>query len=86
MEAWLINSFDYESLISKIRLLETKMKRIELEKDFLKDIKPVFYEFDNRKKWKNRFQKLLLEEKNTYFSLQDAYTELENLWEEEKKN
>ena len=49
-----MNKFDYDSKISKIKLLEIKKKKIILEKEYLESIKPAFYEKKKKKNWKKR--------------------------------
>jgi len=80
-----MNRYDYENLLSKIKLLEIKSNRIQFEKEFLHNTKPLFFEFEKKKKWIIRFQAILLKEKETNVSLENAYSELEKLLNTKKK-
>ena len=45
-----MDKFHYESIISKIRLLELKIERIKLEKDYMYIIKPLMFSRRRNKK------------------------------------
>ena len=69
-------NLEYTTSISKIRLLEIKIKRIDLTKDYLNTIKPSFFYVKKKKKWQERLESLLLEELEVYNSLQLEYEKL----------
>ena len=75
-----MNKFDYDFYINNIRLLEIKLERIKLEKEYLELIKPSFFDVKKRKKWKARKKQLLERETNESQALLLAYTKLEKIF------
>lgn len=75
-----MNKFDYDFIINDIELIERKLKRIQLEKEYLELIKPSFFDFNKRKLWEVRKNKLLNEEKRNNYVLLLSYTNLEKLF------
>lgn len=75
-----MDKFDYENITNKIKILEIKIKRINLTKDYLTIIKPTPLNFKKRKIWNEKFKTLLKKEDTLYTSLQLAYQELEKLF------
>ncbi len=75
-----MDRFHYESIISKIRLLELKIERIKLEKDYMYIIKPLMFSHRRNKIWTKKYNKLLDEEKELIKHLEDALKELENIF------
>lgn len=69
-------NLDYTNSISKIKLLEIKIKRIGLTKDYLNTVKPSFFSIKKKKKWRERLDGILLEEIEIYNSLQLEYEKL----------
>ena len=72
-----MDKFHYESIISKIRLLELKIERIKLEKDYMYIIKPLMFSRRRNKIWTKKYNELLNEEKESTELLEDALKELE---------
>lgn len=75
-----MDRFRYESIISKIRLLELKIKRIKLEKDYMYIIKPLIFSRKRNKIWTKKYNELLDEEKKSTELLEDALRELEKMF------
>lgn len=75
-----MDKFHYESIISKIRLLELKIERIKLEKDYMYIIKPLMFSRRRNKIWTKKYNELLNEEKESTELLEDALKELENIF------
>lgn len=75
-----MDRFRYESIISKIRLLELKIKRIKLEKDYMYIIKPLIFSRKRNKIWTKKYNELLDEEKKSAELLEDALRELEKMF------
>ena len=75
-----MDRFRYESIISKIRLLELKIKRIKLEKDYMYIIKPLIFSRKRNKIWTKKYNELLDEEKKSTELLEDALRELEKIF------
>ena len=75
-----MDRFRYESIISKIRLLELKIKRIKLEKDYMYIIKPLIFTRKRNKIWTKKYNELLDEEKKSTELLEDALRELEKMF------
>lgn len=75
-----MDRFRYESIISKIRLLELKIERIKLEKDYMYIIKPLMFIRRRNKIWTKKYNELLNEEKESTELLEDALKELENIF------
>lgn len=75
-----MDRFHYESIISKIRLLELKIKRIKLEKDYMYIIKPLIFSRKRNKVWTKKYNELLDEEKKSTELLEDALRELEKMF------
>ena len=75
-----MDRFHYESIISKIRLLELKIKRIKLEKDYMYIIKPLIFSRKRNKIWTKKYNELLDEEKKSTELLEDALRELEKMF------
>ena len=75
-----MDKFHYESIISKIRLLELKIERIKLEKDYMYIIKPLMFIRRRNKIWTKKYNELLNEEKESTELLEDALKELENIF------
>ena len=74
-----LNEWDYDSLIQEIHWQELKLKRINNTKEYLNIIRPPFYRINERKKWNNRFNALLNEEKEVLDLLFILYTTLQKL-------
>ena len=81
-----MNKFDYDSKISKIKLLEIKKKKIILEKEYLDSIKPSFYEIKKKKIWEEKKRIILNIEQETSNNILLAYKELEKLFPKVKNN
>lgn len=81
-----MNKFDYDSKISKIKLLEIKKKKIILEKEYLDSIKPSFYEIKKKKSWEEKKRIILNIEQETSNNILLAYQELEKLFPKAKNN
>lgn len=81
-----MNKFDYDSKISKIKLLEIKKKKIILEKEYLDSIKPAFYEIKKKKIWEEKKRIILNIEQETSNNILLAYQELEKLFPKVKNN
>lgn len=75
-----MDRFRYESIISKIRLLELKIERIKLEKDYMYIIKPLMFSRRRNKVWTKKYNELLDEEKKSAELLEDALRELEKMF------
>ena len=75
-----MDKFHYESIISKIRLLELKIERIKLEKDYMYIIKPLIFSRRRNKVWTKKYNELLDEEKKSAELLEDALRELEKMF------
>lgn len=75
-----MDRFRYESIISKIRLLELKIERIKLEKDYMYIIKPLIFSRKRNKIWTKKYNELLDEEKKSTELLEDALRELEKMF------
>lgn len=75
-----MDRFRYESIISKIRLLELKIERIKLEKDYMYIIKPLMFSRKRNKIWTKKYNELLDEEKKSTELLEDALRELEKMF------
>ena len=75
-----MDRFHYESIISKIRLLELKIERIKLEKDYMYIIKPLIFSRRRNKVWTKKYNELLDEEKKSAELLEDALRELEKMF------
>ena len=75
-----MDRFRYESIISKIRLLELKIERIKLEKDYMYIIKPLMFIRRRNKIWTKKYNELLNEEKESTELLEDDLKELENIF------
>lgn len=75
-----MDRFRYESIISKIRLLELKIKRIKLEKDYMYIIKPLIFSRKRNKIWTKKYNELLDKEKKSTELLEDALRELEKMF------
>lgn len=75
-----MDRFRYESIISKIRLLELKIERIKLEKDYMYIIKPLMFSRRRNKVWTKKYNELLDEEKKSTELLEDALRELEKMF------
>ena len=75
-----MDKFHYESIISKIRLLELKIERIKLEKDYMYIIKPLMFSRRRNKVWTKKYNELLDEEKKSAELLEDALRELEKMF------
>lgn len=75
-----MDRFHYESIISKIRLLELKIERIKLEKDYMYIIKPLMFSRRRNKVWTKKYNELLDEEKKSAELLEDALRELEKMF------
>jgi len=75
-----MNKFDYDFIINDIELIERKLKRIQLEKEYLELIKPSFFDFNKRKLWEVKKNKLLNEEKRNNYVILLSYTNLEKLF------
>ena len=75
-----MDRFRYESIISKIRLLELKIERIKLEKDYMYIIKPLMFSRKRNKVWTKKYNELLDEEKKSTELLEDALRELEKMF------
>ena len=75
-----MDRFRYESIISKIRLLELKIERIKLEKDYMYIIKPLMFIRRRNKIWTKKYNELLDEEKKSTELLEDALRELEKMF------
>lgn len=75
-----MDRFRYESIISKIRLLELKIERIKLEKDYMYIIKPLIFSRRRNKVWTKKYNELLDEEKKSAELLEDALRELEKMF------
>ena len=72
-----MDKFHYESIISKIKLLELKIERIKLEKDYMYIIKPLIFSRRRNKIWTKKYNELLDEEKKSIELLENALRELE---------
>ena len=75
-----MDRFHYESIISKIRLLELKIERIKLEKDYMYIIKPLIFSRKRNKIWTKKYNELLDKEKKSTELLEDALRELEKMF------
>lgn len=75
-----MDRFRYESIISKIRLLELKIERIKLEKDYMYIIKPLIFSRKRNKIWTKKYNELLDKEKKSTELLEDALRELEKMF------
>ena len=75
-----MDRFRYESIISKIRLLELKIERIKLEKDYMYIIKPLMFSRRRNKVWTKKYNELLDEEKKSAELLEDALRKLEKMF------
>lgn len=75
-----MDRFRYESIISKIRLLELKIERIKLEKDYMYIIKPLMFSRRRNKVWTKKYNELLDKEKKSTELLEDALRELEKMF------
>ena len=81
-----MNKFDYDSKISKIKLLEIKKEKIIFEKEYLDSIKPAFYERKKKKDWEEKRKIILNIEQETSNNILLAYQELEKLFSKFKNN
>ena len=76
-----MDKFDYEMMMYEIRLLEIKIKRINIEKEYLYINKPSFIRMSKKKEWLDSFNKLIEEEKNNIALLEKAQMKLGNIFE-----
>ena len=76
---WNINKFDYQTLMLKIQLLELKIKKISITKEYLNITKPSIIEFKKKKKWTIKYKNNLKSEKKVIEELETAYMELEKI-------
>ena len=63
----------------KIKLLELKIKKINITKEYLNITKPSIIEFQKKKKWTIKYKNNLKLEKRTIEELETAYIELEKI-------
>ncbi len=81
-----MNRYDYDLVMAEIRLLETKLKRIHIEKEHHSRTKPsIFSSQEKIENWKQKNYNLLEEENITFESLHKAYMEIEKFLPSKKK-
>ena len=70
-----LNKYDYEYFVTKIKLLELKLKRIALEKEHHATLKEYGFSFQDKEKWNEKYNFLLEEEETTFEHLYNVYEE-----------
>lgn len=75
-----MNKFEYDNIITEIKILELKLKKISFAKDLLELKKPYFFNINKRKKWKNKIESLIIQEENITKHLLLEYEMLEKLF------
>ena len=75
-----MNKYDYDNIVTKIKILELKLKRINFRKDLLEITKPSLLEFQKRKQWKNNLKDLLIQEEDITNYLLIEYENLDKIF------
>ena len=80
-----MNKYDYDNMLSKIRLLEIKLKRIQYEKEYLGIFLCSILKGNRDKNYFTRYQNLLNEEDEVGNDLDIEYENLGKILEKKRK-
>ena len=80
-----MNKYDYDNMLSKIRLLEIKLKRIQYEKEYLGIFLYPILKSNRDRNYFTRYQNLLNEEEEVSNHLDIEYENLGKILEKKRK-
>ena len=80
-----MDKYDYEDFVTKIKLLELKLKRIALEKEHHATLKEYGFSFQDKEKWNEKYNFLLEEEETAFEHLYTVYEDFEQMMSLKKK-
>ena len=80
-----MNKYDYDDMLSKIRLLEIKLKRIQYEKEYLSIFLCSILKSNRDRGYFIRYQNLLDEEEEVSNDLDIEYENLGKILEKKRK-
>lgn len=80
-----MNKYDYNDIITKIKILELKLKRNSMEKEHCTTLKKYSFSFKERKRWNEKYNLLREEEEVIFAHLYTVYDEFAQMISLKKK-
>lgn len=80
-----MNKFDYDDIVTKIKILELKLKRNSLKKEHYTTLKSYSFSFKERKELDEKYNLLVEEEETIFAHLYTVYEEFAQMMALKKK-
>lgn len=80
-----MNKFDYDDIVTKIKILELKLKRNSLEKEHYTTLKNYSFSLEERREWDEKYNLLVEEEETIFAHLYTVYEEFAQMMALKKK-
>ena len=80
-----MNNFDYDDIVTKIKILELKLKRNSLEKERYTTLKNYSFSLKERREWDEKYNLLVEEEEAIFAHLYTVYEEFAQMIALKKK-
>ncbi|MDD5826173.1 MAG: hypothetical protein PUD25_00160 [Bacilli bacterium] len=80
-----MNKFDYDDIVTKIKILELKLKRNSLEKERYTTLKNYSFSLKERREWDEKYNLLVEEEEAIFAHLYTVYEEFAQMIALKKK-